>query len=254
MARQMRFSARTLAEAKRWQAQVRQKLVELMMGGTPPPRVPFQPQVLRRIEVPAGGYALEEMTLQTLPDRRVHAWLAIPLKVQGKVPAVLALHGHGGTGEQVVKGEGLYWYGRTLAEMGYVVIAPDIGSHDLQRANWSLMGERVWDSLRCIDYLVSRPEVDASRIGVVGLSLGGETAMYVAALDERVRIACSSGWLTTVENMKNGHCPCWNFAGLEEHFDFADIFACVAPRVLLCELGEKAVSYTHLTLPTTPYV
>lgn len=237
--RRMRFNAHTSAEARRWQVQCRQKLVELMMGGTPPPRVPLQPQVLRRIEVPAGGYVLEEITLQTLPDRRVHVWVAVPFRVRGKVPAVLALHGHGGTGEQVVKGEGLYWYGRALAEMGYVVIAPDIGSHDLQHANWSLMGERVWDSLRCIDYLVSRPEVDARRIGVVGLSLGGETTMYAAALDERVRIACSSGWLTTVENMKNGHCPCWNFPGLEEHFDFADIFACVAPRGLLCELGEQ---------------
>lgn len=237
--RRMRFNARTPAEARRWQAQARQKLFELMMGGTQPSRVPLNPHSLRRIEVPAGGYVLEEMTLQTLPDRRVHAWLALPQKVSGRSPAVLALHGHGGTGEQVVKGEGLYWYGRVLAEMGYVVLAPDIGSHDLQHREWSLMGERVWDCLRCIDYLVSLPQVDAQRIGVAGLSLGGETTMYVAALDERVKIACSSGWLTTVENMKNGHCPCWNFPGLEEHFDFADIFACVAPRVLICELGEQ---------------
>lgn len=237
--RRMRFNARTPAEARRWQTQARQKLLELMMGGALPPRVALNPQTLRRIEVPAGGYVLQETTLQTLPDRRVHAWLAIPQKVSGKVPAVLALHGHGGTGEQVVKGEGLYWYGRVLAEMGYVVLAPDIGSHDLQHKEWSLMGERVWDCLRCIDYLVSLPQVDARHLGVVGLSLGGETTMYVAALDERVKIACSSGWLTTVENMKNGHCPCWNFPGLEEHFDFADIFACVAPRVLLCELGEQ---------------
>jgi hypothetical protein len=235
----MRFCARTPAEARRWQAQVRRKLIELMMGGRQPPRVSLDPQVVRRIEVPEGGYVLEEVSLQTLPDRRVHAWLVVPRRLSGKVAAVLALHGHGGSGEQVVKGEGSYWYGRVLAEMGYVVLAPDIGSHDLQHKHWSLMGERVWDCLRCMDYLVSLPQVDARRIGVAGLSLGGETAMYVAALDERVRIACSSGWLTTVENMKRGHCPCWSFPGLEEHFDFADIFACVAPRALICELGEQ---------------
>ena len=51
---------------------------------------------------------------------------------------------------------------------------------------------------------------------MAGLSLGGETTMYVAALDERMKVACSSGWLTTVANMKNGHCPCFNFPGLEE--------------------------------------
>ncbi|NSW79506.1 MAG: acetylxylan esterase [Chthonomonadetes bacterium] len=236
--RQMCFVARTVSEARQWQARCRQKLFELMMGGGQPARVPLEPQVLNRFEQPAGGYVVQEVTLQTLPDRRVHAWLALPLKPSGKAPAILALHGHGGTGEQVVKGVGLYWYGRALAEMGYVVMAPDIGSHDLQHSGWSLMGERVWDCLCCLDYLCTIPQVDARRIGVCGLSLGGETTMYIAALDERVKIACSSGWLTTVQNMKNGHCPCWNFAGLEEHFDFADIFACVAPRVLICELGE----------------
>ena len=100
------------------------------------------------------------------------------------------------------------------------------------------MGERTWDALRCLDYVVTLPEVDASRLAVAGLSLGGETTMYVAALDERLQAACSSGWLTTVANMKNGHCPCFNFPGLEENFDFSDIFACVAPRTLVCELGE----------------
>ena len=82
-------------------------------------------------------------------------------------------------------------------------------------------------------------EVDPGRLAVAGLSLGGETTMYVAALDERLRLACSSGWLTTVANMKNGHCPCFNFPGLEATFDFADIFSCVAPRTLVCELGGK---------------
>lgn len=57
---------------------------------------------------------------------------------KGKVGAVLALHGHGGTGSQIMRGEGLYWYGRDLAEMGYVVISPDIGQHDLQHTNWKL--------------------------------------------------------------------------------------------------------------------
>jgi hypothetical protein len=63
--------------------------------------------------------------------------------------------------------------------------------------------------------------------------------MYVAALDERLRLACSSGWLSTVANLKNGHCQCFDFPGLAETFDFSDIFACIAPRPLDCELGEQ---------------
>ncbi len=237
--RVMRFSAKSPAEAKTWQQAARQKLFALMMGGGKPPAVPLDAKVVRRIEKLEGGYVLEEMTLQSLPDRRAHVWLARPLQPKGKVGAVVAINGHGGSGAQVVQGSGPYWYGRALIEMGYVVIAPDVGQHELQHDNWALMGERTWDALRCIDYLVTMPEVDAERIAVAGLSLGGETTMYVAALDERVKIACCSGWLTTVANMKNGHCPCYNFPGLEENFDFSDIYACVAPRVLVCELGEQ---------------
>ena len=70
---------------------------------------------------------LEELTLQTLPDRRAHVWLARPRQPKGKVGAVLAINGHGGSGEEIVRGLSLYWYGRALIEMGYVVIAPDVG-------------------------------------------------------------------------------------------------------------------------------
>ncbi|NLH17961.1 MAG: hypothetical protein GX455_15400 [Phycisphaerae bacterium] len=237
--RSLRFSAGTEAEARAWQKAAREKLFALMMGGQRPETVPPDVKILRRIEDTAHGCVLEEITLQTLADRRVHAWLARPVHPKGKVGAVLGIHGHGGSGEQIVRGLGLYWYGRTMIEMGYVVIAPDVGQHELQHADWSLMGERVWDALCCLDYAASLPEVEPDRLAVAGLSLGGETTMYIAAMDERIKIACSSGWLTTVPNMKNGHCGCFNFAGLEETFDFADIFACVAPRTLVCELGEQ---------------
>ncbi|MCW5551666.1 MAG: acetylxylan esterase [Verrucomicrobiae bacterium] len=233
------FDSTTQRETIAWQQQSRDKLFALMMGGAKPKSGPLDARVVQRIEMSAGGYVLEELSLQTLPDRRVHAWMAVPKDRKGKVGAVLALHGHGGTGSQIVRGESLYWYGRALAEMGYVVISPDIGQHDLQHTNWTLMGERVWDALRCVDYLEARPEVDKKRMAVAGLSLGGETAMYVAAMDPRLKAANSSGWLTTIDNMKRGHCPCWNFPGLEAHFDFADIFACVAPRPLVLEIGER---------------
>jgi hypothetical protein len=237
--RAMRFHAASIDEARTWQNAAREKLFALMMGGQPPARCPLEAKVLKRVEMPGSNYVLEELTLQTLPDRRAHVWLARPAQPKAKTGAVLALNGHGGNGEQVVRGLSLYWYGRAIAEMGCIVIAPDIGQHELQHTNWSLMGERTWDALRCLDYAAGLPEVDAERLAVAGLSLGGETTMYVAALDQRVKAACSSGWLTTVTNMKNGHCPCFNFPGLEENFDFADIFACVAPRPLVCELGEQ---------------
>jgi hypothetical protein len=237
--RQLRFAAADAPATRAWQQTSRLKLFELMMGGQRPASLPLDPEVRSRDTNAADGLILEELSLASLPDRRVHAWLARPTHPNGRVGAVLALNGHGGSGEQVIRGQGLYWYGRALAELGYVVIAPDIGQHTLQHTHGSLMGERTWDALRCLDYLATRPDVDPDRLAVAGLSLGGETAMYVAALDERVKLVASSGWLTTVANMKTGHCPCWDFPGLEAHFDFADIFACVAPRELVLEVGER---------------
>jgi dienelactone hydrolase len=222
-----------------WQRESRDLLFRLMMGGRKPEAIPLAPQLLHSEQPPGTAYRLEEISFQSTPAHRAHAWLAVPTRPGTRRSTVLALHGHGGSGEDVVRGRGLYWYGRALAEMGCVVIAPDIGQHTLRDSNWSLMGERTWDALRCLDYLGTRSDVDTNSFAVVGLSLGAETAMYVSALDERVQLACCSGWLTTVENMKQGHCPCWNFPGLEAHFDFADIFACVAPRTLILEIGEQ---------------
>lgn len=241
--RKMQFKADTPEQAVTWQKQAREKLFELMMGGSKPEKAPLNPKLIKREEVPNENYYLEELTIDSLSDRKVHVWLAMQKEVPNQgLPVVLALHGHGGTAEQIVRGEGLYWYGKAFAQKGYAVISLDLGQHDLQHENWCLMGERVWDALACIDYICTRPEVNKEKIGTAGLSLGGESVMYAAALDERIKIAVSSGWLNTIANMKQGHCPCWNFEGLEENFDFSDIFSLVAPRPLIMEIGklEKA--------------
>ena len=237
--RALRFRASTPQEAREWQREAREKLFALLMGGRQPAKVPLDPQVISRVEPKFPSYVLTEFSFQSLPGRRVHGWMATPTKPKGKVGGVLAIHGHGGPGKRVVEGDNGYWYGRHLAEMGYVVVAPDIGKHDPPHDNWTMMGEWVWDCLCAVDYLAGQPEVDPKRLAVIGISLGGELTMYTAALDERLKLADSSGWLCTVENMKLGHCNCWTYPGLEESFDYPDIFACIAPRYLICENGEQ---------------
>ncbi len=241
--RKMQFIAKTQQEAFAWQKLAREKLFELMMSGCKPQKVPLNPILIKREEVLGENYFLEELTINSLSDRKVHVWVAMQKTTpKDGAPVILALHGHGGTAEQIVRGEGLYWYGKALAQKGYVVISLDLGQHELRNENWTLMGERVWDALVCIDYICTRPEINKDKIGTAGLSLGGESVMYVAALDERIKVAVSSGWLNTIENMKQGHCPCWNFPGLEENFDFSDIFSCVAPRPLVMEIGRQEVA------------
>lgn len=109
----------------------------------------------------------------------------------------------------------------------------------------TLMGERFWDLRRCLDYLHSRGDVDAARIGCGGLSLGGEMAMWLGALDERVAATVSCGFLTTMDQLEQGHCPCWKFDGLRQLVDWADVYALVAPRPLQCQngLAEPATDF-----------
>lgn len=99
------------------------------------------------------------------------------------------------------------------------------------------MGERLWDVIRCVDYLQSLSAVDSHRIGCAGLSLGGEMAMWLGAMDERIMATVSAGFLTTMDHMEQGHCLCWKFDGLRELVDFADIYALMAPRPLQCQNG-----------------
>jgi pimeloyl-ACP methyl ester carboxylesterase len=70
-----------------------------------------------------------------------------------------------------------------------------------------------------------------------GLSLGGEMAMWLAAMDDRVAACVSSGFLTVMDQMERDQCMCWKFDGLREFVDFADVYALIAPRPLQCQNG-----------------
>ena len=101
------------------------------------------------------------------------------------------------------------------------------------------MGERLWDCMRCVDYLVSLSCVDPARIGCAGLSLGGEMTMWLGAIDTRISAVVSAGFLTFMDHMEKNHCMCWKFKGLRALVDFPDIYALTAPRPLQCQNGLK---------------
>ena len=158
----------------------------------------------------------------------------------GPFPGVVALHGHGGTHMTPFDPEkGQYkLFGEALARAGFVVVAPNVGQHEVYEPGRTLMGERLWDCMRCVDYLAALPGVDPRRIGCAGLSLGGEMAMWLGAMDTRVAATVSSGFLTRMDQMEENHCLCWKFEGLREAADFADVYALIAPRALMCQNGR----------------
>lgn len=239
-ARERKFGAKDAQEAVRWQEGSRKLLFDLMklsdLVETERKGIDFKVAELQRR--PGVGYTGYELEMNSTPTRRMKVVLTVPAGAKNS-PAVVCIHGHGGN-RNVIYEDGLYRaFAKRLAERGYVTISTDVGQHEVYEAGRTLMGERLWDLMRCVSYLERRGEVDVSRIGCAGLSLGGEMAMWLGAMDRRVKVTVSAGYLTTVANMRQGHCPCWEFAGLTASFDWADIYSLIAPRGLMCQIGQK---------------
>jgi dienelactone hydrolase len=105
-------------------------------------------------------------------------------------------------------------------------------------------GVLLWDDLRTVDYLASRPEVDAQRLGCVGLSLGGYRSFLLAALDPRIKVAVDVGWMTSLASQIRRHIVntigfSFHIAGLYRYVDLPDLAALIAPRALLIINGAK---------------
>jgi len=218
--------------------------------------------------------------------RRSHAYLAVPNSKpagQAKFPAVLALNGHSGSAWKLMNpADELYWYGDSFARRGYVVLAVDIshrpvndraklyqdvpsgddpahdnGPHPAISApgfdsDWEEDGERAWDVRRGLDYLLSLPEVDPKRILVVGLSLGGEVATWVGALDPRVAVTVSAGFspdLGVISYHRNHPCWRWRHADIREYVGTSDLQALIAPRALVVETGARDSTFSAFPAP-----
>jgi predicted dienelactone hydrolase len=235
----MKYTSRPQAGAAAWQQAVRArlwpllKLEDLVAEGA---AIALQPVQLSSEK--KDGYELREIEIDSTPTRRIKVLVARPVAGGTPCPAVVCIHGHGGHRRIVYKADSLYrGFAAALAQRGYVTIAADVGQHAVYEANRTLMGERLWDLMRCVDYLESLPEVDRTRIGCGGLSLGGEMAMWLGGMDTRIAATASCGFLTTMDQMEHNHCLCWKFDGLRELVDFADVYALTAPRALLCQNG-----------------
>lgn len=248
--RASRYTPRDAKSTEAWQQDLRDRLFDLMKMSdlVSSAAIPFEAKVLK-VE-PLDGYTLETLELNATAERRFTVALARPAARRDKYPAVVAIHGHGGDRFSTFNPEeGIYkTFGAELARCGYMVIAANVGQHEVYEDGRTLMGERLWDLMRCVDYLVSLDEVEATRIGCGGLSLGGEMAMWLGAMDTRIAATVSCGFLTLMEQMEQNHCMCWKFDGLRELVDFADIYAMTAPRALQCQNGFLEPE-TQFTVP-----
>ncbi len=239
--RTKKYSTRSPKEAFIWQKELRRDLFQLLKLDdivSSKHQFPFNPKVLSTANY--KSYSKQEIEICSTPGRRIKILLTLPKSNKDAYSAVVCIHGHGGNRFSVYDKKSIYkGFASVLAESDYVTISTDVGQHEVYEEDRILMGERLWDLMRCVDYLESLPQVDKTKIGCAGLSLGGEMAMWLGAMDDRVAATVSSGFLTVMDQMEQNHCMCWKFDGLRELVDFADIYSMIAPRPLMCQNGLK---------------
>lgn len=240
---------------------MRRRLYRLL-GELPPRHRQISARTLAREVRP--GYLLEKLELDLNGLEPVPAWFVRPREARGRMPAVLYNHAHGGDyklgKDELLSGRRLLQkppYAEALTAEGYCALCLDAwGFGERARRTeldlfkemlWSgrvLWGMMVYDSLRALDYLVSRPEVDAARLATLGLSMGSTMAWWVAALDRRVKVCvdlcCLTDFQALIEtNNLKGHGIYYFVPSLIRHFTTAGINALIAPRAHLSLAGNR---------------
>jgi dienelactone hydrolase len=261
-------ASRAAWERKR--QRVRAQLWELL--GKLPPR-PRLPNVVTLSIEDRGYYVVEKFRFDNGAGSTVPGYLLRPKYLPGKAPAILYCHWHGD--EYQIGKEELFQVkhtpkppGPALAKLGFVVLAIDAccfgerngrgpggpaetGSNgELTASKFNLwVGRTLWgmilrDDLMALDYLASRPEVDAQRIGVAGMSMGATRSWWLMALDERIQtgvaVACLTRYQSLIQHEAlSAHGIYYFVPKLLNHFDTEAVVALIAPRPVLFMNGDQ---------------
>ena len=218
----------------------------------------------KRGEEEHDGYLLESWVLDLNGLEPVPAFLARPRGLVGKAPAVIFNHSHGGGYDigkrELVEGRSYLQptpYAKELTDLGYMVLSIDAwifgerahtSESDMFKAMlWEgrvLWGMMVYDSVRAVDYMAARPDVDPDRLATLGISMGSTMAWWLAALDERIRVTVDICCLTEFHTLLakkglSGHGIYYYVPGLLKHFTTSDIDALIAPRAHLALAGLR---------------
>jgi len=224
-----------------------------MLGLSPlPERTPLKAIVTGTLA--GDGFVVDMLHYQSRPGLYVTGNLYRPgsAKSGERLPAVLYVCGHSGRGRDGNK-TAFQGHGIWFARHGYVCLVVDTlqlgeiaathhGTYNLNRWWWhsrgyTPAGVECWNGVRGIDYLISRPDVDPERIAVTGISGGGAATFWVAAADERVKVAVPVSGMADLpayvpNRVINGHCDCMFLYNTFE-WPWTRIAALIAPRPML---------------------
>ena len=208
----------TEADLTRLQQELRDRLLK-MLGGLPTEKTPLNPQITGRVQM--KGFHIEKLVFESLPRVYVSALVYVPDTGNKLHPAVLVPSGHSENGKAHYQA-----LCQRLVQRGYVVINWDaVGQgersqfwdakkkksrYNLICAEHAVLGNlaylagtnlarwEIWDGIRTVDYLLTRPDVDPERINITGTSGGGFQATHIAALDRRIKVAAPSCYITAL--------------------------------------------------------
>jgi dienelactone hydrolase len=270
--RRLRFQARTRRDAEAWQKALRAKVTELV-GGFPAERTPLRPALLETRSFPA--YRREKIVFDSRAGVSVLAYVLVPQQARTPTATMICVPGHGRGVDDIV---GIDEQGRDrtdkdgyqhdfaiqVAEAGMAAVAIEPIGFGCRRdpinarrglaqkgcepiagaalmAGQTLLGWRVWDIMRTIDYITTRPELDAARVGCMGISGGGTATLFAAALEPRIRVAMVSGYLNTFRDSIGSlaHCVDNYVPGILNWAEMHDIGGLIAPRPLFVESGQR---------------
>jgi dienelactone hydrolase len=270
--RRLRFQAQTRAEAVSWQKNLRSKLTELV-GGFPTERVALRPVTLETRAF--AGYRREKVVFDSRAGVSVLAYVLIPSNAKPVSPVVICVPGHGRGVDDIVgiddqgrdrtdKAGYQHDFAIQVAEAGMAAVAIEplgfgcrrdavtarkgLGTSACQPAaggamlvGETMIGWRVWDVMRTVDYIASRPDLDAARVGLMGISGGGTVTLFGTALEPRIRAAMVSGYLNTFEHSIGSlsHCIDNYVPGILNWAEMHDVAGLIAPRPLFVESGER---------------
>jgi dienelactone hydrolase len=267
----MTFRAQSRVQAETWQRNLRAKTTELLGGF--PARTPLAAQTLEVRDFP--GYRREKFVFQSRPGVNVLGYLLTPKSTPAPHAAVICIPGHGRGVDDIVgiddKGqdrtvkEGYeYDFAIQVVEHGMAAVAVEPMAFGCRRdpltkskgltatacqpaagaallLGQTILGWRVYDTMRAIDWIETRPELDAKRVGCTGISGGGTCTLFSSALDTRIRAAMVSGYLNTFRDsiMSLSHCIDNYVPGILNWAEMYDVAGLIAPRPLFCESGER---------------
>lgn len=225
------------------------------MGRMPEVDAPLDPEILGIIQ--RDGYVIERLTFQSRPGVRVTANLYRPDPIrERKLPGVLHVHGHWAWARM---DEHVQQRCLGLVKLGYVCLAVDAfgaGERAIEPASgtyhgaftgaslWpcglTLLGLQVYDNRRAVDYLASRPEVDARSLGITGASGGGNQSLYSGATDTRLKAVVPVCGIGSLESYLGAACcVCEVLPGALRYTTTGDLLAMMAPRGLLIISASK---------------